>query len=98
MWGNKINKKAQSFEIEMIALTFCVSKCPEQDSNLHGDNSPQGPQPCVSTNSTTWAYLRQKKRECKTIKFLYTEMCFKEKFNVRIPLPTLPQLFSRLLP
>ncbi len=31
--------------------------CPEQDSNLHEKIFSQGPQPCVSTNSTTWAFF-----------------------------------------
>jgi hypothetical protein len=29
--------------------------CAEEDSNLHGPYSPQGPQPCASTNSATGA-------------------------------------------
>jgi hypothetical protein len=29
--------------------------CAEEDSNLHGPFSPQGPQPCASTNSATGA-------------------------------------------
>ena len=44
--------------------------CPEQDSNLHEKNFSQGPQPCVSTNSTTWAIFMSKKLDCKTINFL----------------------------
>src|SRR5579884_2051068 len=30
-------------------------KCAREDSNLHGPYSPQGPQPCASTNSATGA-------------------------------------------
>jgi hypothetical protein len=40
--------------------------CPEQESNLHGLKRPQGPQPCVSTNSTTRA---KKIRNSKIIIF-----------------------------
>ena len=29
--------------------------CAREDSNLHGPYSPQGPQPCASTNSATGA-------------------------------------------
>src|SRR6478609_8606733 len=31
------------------------SRCAEEDSNLHGGNPPQGPQPCASNNSATGA-------------------------------------------
>ena len=34
--------------------------CARVDSNHHGENSPQGPQPCASTNSATsaeWASI-----------------------------------------
>ena len=31
--------------------------CARVDSNHHGENSPQGPQPCASTNSATSAEL-----------------------------------------
>ena len=47
-------KKIKNATIYLLVDCVLVL-CPEQDSNLHGDNSPQGPQPCVSTNSTTWA-------------------------------------------
>src|ERR1700676_3884856 len=30
-------------------------RCAREDSNLHGELSPQGPQPCASTNSATGA-------------------------------------------
>ena len=30
-------------------------QCAREDSNLHGPYSPQGPQPCASTNSATGA-------------------------------------------
>ena len=32
-----------------------LSQCAREDSNLHGPYSPQGPQPCASTNSATGA-------------------------------------------
>src|ERR1700724_2084825 len=32
-----------------------LSQCAREDSNLHGELSPQGPQPCASTNSATGA-------------------------------------------
>src|SRR6476646_6923336 len=35
------------------------SKCAREDSNLHGPYSPQGPQPCASTNSATGAWAAQ---------------------------------------
>src|ERR1700694_5828974 len=31
-------------------------QCAREDSNLHGPYSPQGPQPCASTNSATGAW------------------------------------------
>jgi hypothetical protein len=31
------------------------AQCAREDSNLHGELSPQGPQPCASTNSATGA-------------------------------------------
>jgi hypothetical protein len=31
-------------------------QCAREDSNLHGPFSPQGPQPCASTNSATGAW------------------------------------------
>ena len=34
-------------------------QCAEEDSNLHGEISPQGPQPCASTNSATGAGAAQ---------------------------------------
>ena len=33
-----------------------LSQCAREDSNLHGPYSPQGPQPCASTNSATGAW------------------------------------------
>src|SRR5437588_9785052 len=33
-----------------------LSQCAREDSNLHGPFSPQGPQPCASTNSATGAW------------------------------------------
>ncbi len=39
-----------------------VKWCPGLDSNQHPQKSGQGPQPCVSTNSTTWA-----KRLCASL-------------------------------
>src|SRR5205807_7903042 len=32
------------------------NQCAREDSNLHGPYSPQGPQPCASTNSATGAW------------------------------------------
>ena len=53
----------------MINKVLHFMLCPEQDSNLHGDNSPQGPQPCVSTNSTTWAFTFVKNVSAKLKNF-----------------------------
>jgi hypothetical protein len=36
-----------------------LSQCAREDSNLHGPFSPQGPQPCASTNSATGAWVGQ---------------------------------------
>jgi hypothetical protein len=36
-----------------------LSQCAREDSNLHGPISPQGPQPCASTNSATGACAGQ---------------------------------------
>ena len=42
--------------IEKAPTLRGFSPCAREDSNLHGPISPQGPQPCASTNSATGAW------------------------------------------
>src|SRR5664280_2160315 len=46
---------ARPTPIERSDELLHVPECARMDSNHHGENSPQGPQPCASTNSATGA-------------------------------------------
>ncbi len=53
-------------KMQRAKITCCILKlCPEQDSNLHSQKRPPGPQPGVSTNSTIWANCYFKNRDAK---------------------------------